>query len=47
MSELTIPTLKSSFKTQNLTEKDHLNYDELYIVISKLNSSPFDEETYE
>lgn len=47
MSELTIPILKNYFKTQNLTEKDHLNYDELYIVISKLNSFAFDEETYE
>jgi hypothetical protein len=47
MTELTLLIIKNSFRTQSVTEKDHLNYEELYSTISKLNATAFDEETYE
>lgn len=47
MSELTAALIKNSFKGQSVAENDHLNHHELYLIINKMNASPFDEETYE
>jgi hypothetical protein len=47
MTELTFPIIRHAFRTHSLTEKDYLSSEELYNIISKLNTSEFDEETFE
>lgn len=43
MAELTFNMARQVFKSQSITEKDYLSYDELYHIINKLNITEFDE----
>lgn len=45
--ELTALVVRNSFKSQMVAENDHLNHHELYLILNRMNASPFDEETYE
>jgi Ca2+-binding EF-hand superfamily protein len=43
---LTLNRLRAAFKTFDITERDYLQYEELFTLVNKLGGTMFEEETF-